>query len=197
MADNLGQELASLDFANLIGGPLNALIEAQTKAALTTSNFIKAVGFTPEIKDGDGKVTGGGEIRNVSFRYKKQDPKDGETKDYELTVPFLTMVPIPYIRVDTAEIEFNAKINSVLTEKTAQSIDVGVSLDASYNALFVKASLKASFSYKQSKETNSQTDRTYSMRILVKAANQELPAGTERLLGILESAIKEVPVTTE
>ena len=51
-----GQELASLDFANLIGGPINAVVEAQAKAAITTANFIQEVGFDEK-----------GEVKNVSF----------------------------------------------------------------------------------------------------------------------------------
>ena len=38
-----GRELASLDFANLIGSPLNAVVESQAKSAITTANFIKEV----------------------------------------------------------------------------------------------------------------------------------------------------------
>jgi len=36
-----------------------------------------------------------------------------------LKVPLLTMVPIPYIRVDDATIDFNVKINSVQETKTS------------------------------------------------------------------------------
>jgi len=32
-----GRELSSLDFGNLIGGPLNAVVEAQAKSAITTA----------------------------------------------------------------------------------------------------------------------------------------------------------------
>src|SRR2546423_8946281 len=42
-----GKELASLDFHNLIGGPLVAVVNAQAQAALSSVNFIKAVGFQP------------------------------------------------------------------------------------------------------------------------------------------------------
>ena len=42
MADSdYGKELASLDFKNLIGGPLSAVVEAQAMAAESTVNFIK------------------------------------------------------------------------------------------------------------------------------------------------------------
>ena len=52
---NPGTELASLDFGNLIGGPLNAVITAQAMAAQSSATFIKEVGF---YKDGQTKCRG-------------------------------------------------------------------------------------------------------------------------------------------
>ena len=40
-----GQELSSIDFESMIGGPLVAVINAQAQAAMSTVNFIKEVGF--------------------------------------------------------------------------------------------------------------------------------------------------------
>ena len=42
---NPGQELSSIDFASMLGGPLVAVIDAQAQAAMSTVNFIKEVGF--------------------------------------------------------------------------------------------------------------------------------------------------------
>jgi hypothetical protein len=42
-----GQELGSLDFQAMIGGPLCAVVEAQAQSAISTINFIKTVGFKP------------------------------------------------------------------------------------------------------------------------------------------------------
>jgi hypothetical protein len=44
------KELASIDYVNLFGGILNAIVEAQAKAAITTVNFIKEVAFDKENK---------------------------------------------------------------------------------------------------------------------------------------------------
>jgi hypothetical protein len=107
----LGDEIANLDFAAMIGGPLNAVIKAQAQSAITSVDFIKSVGF-----DKDGKV------EQVAFEYMKTVPeKDaqgkltGNYKDVKqkLSVPLLTMLPIPFIRVEETTIDFNAKINSV------------------------------------------------------------------------------------
>ena len=60
MAANPGTELSSLNFGNMIGGPLCAVIEAQTQAARATADFIKTVGF-----DKDNKPV------YVEFKYPK------------------------------------------------------------------------------------------------------------------------------
>ena len=97
-----GREIATLDFPNLIGGPLNAIVEAQAKSALATANFIQEVAF-----DKQGKAV------HVDFTYSRKN-RDGRAQDFTLSVPFLTMVPIPYIQIDNAEFEFNAKITSTV-----------------------------------------------------------------------------------
>ncbi|MDT9000779.1 DUF2589 domain-containing protein [Paucibacter sp. APW11] len=66
-----GQELSSIDFASMIGGPLNAVINAQAQAALSSVNFIKSVGFEPNITDANGVTTPGKPIY-VAFKYPKE-----------------------------------------------------------------------------------------------------------------------------
>src|SRR5713101_5488099 len=68
---NVGQELASIDFASMLGGPLVAVVNAQAQAAMSSVNFIKAVGFEPATVDGDGNPVPGKPIY-VSFKYPKE-----------------------------------------------------------------------------------------------------------------------------
>ena len=178
MAD-IGRELATLDFGNLIGGPLNAVVESQAKSAITTANFIREVGF-----DKDGKII------NVDFSYNRKDD-EGNDSNFTLTVPFLTMLPIPYITVDEASIDFNAKITS--TRESNMSTNFSQQVDASVGGSywFVKASVKSKTSYQRQTSSTSKEQRTYDMNVSVKAKNADMPAGTERLLTILENCIDE------
>lgn len=187
----LGDELSSIDFKSMIGGPLDAVVRAQAQSAQTSVDFIKAVGFDAD----DGTPT------MVTFSYMKpveQTDSDGNVTGvtptkYDLTVPILTMLPIPFIRVEETTIAFNAKINSVQESTTTSSHDLSTTLSVKGGWGPVSASLKASYSYKKSNSSSSKIERTYSLSINVKAVQDELPAGTERLLGILENSIQEVP----
>ncbi|MGD8473946.1 MAG: DUF2589 domain-containing protein [Anaerolineae bacterium] len=192
-----GQELASLDFENLIGGPLIAVVHAQAQAAMATVNFVKEVGFKPP--EGGATITPAdqatGEPATVTFTYKKMVPKaDGsgeEEKTAELTVPFLAMLPIPYLRVEEANVDFLAKINSVQFRQVDTNIAVTGELEAKAGWLWGSARLKVTTQYQRQTKEGSTVTRDYSMGVKVKAVQDEMPGGLARLLTILESLIKE------
>lgn len=190
----IGDELSNLNFDAMIGGPLSAVIKAQAQAAVTSVDFIKAVGFD---HDNNGNITG---PTMVSFKYQKPVEKkaaDGSVTvtptDYSLTVPFLTMLPIPFIRIEETTIDFNAKITAMQESTSTSSHGLDTELKAKAGWGWGSASLKVNYSYKQSSSSGSKVERTYSLSVHVRAVQDELPAGTERLLGILENNIKEVP----
>jgi hypothetical protein len=195
----IGQELSSIDFQAMIGGPLNAVVKAQAQSAQTSVDFIKSVGFNAaDATEDPGKPT------MVTFKYDK--PVESKDKDtgvitvtavpFTLTVPILTMLPIPFIRVEETTIDFNAKINSVTESTTASSTELNASLAVKGGWGPVSAELKCSFSNKKSTSATDKTERTYSLAIHVRAVQDELPAGMEKLLGVLENNIKEVEATS-
>lgn len=191
-----GQELASLDFESLIGGPLIAVVHAQAQAAMATVNFVKQVGFKPPPGGSpDPTAQSVGEPATVTFNYKKMVPKaDGsgeEEKTAQLTVPFLAMLPIPYLRVQEVNVDFLAKINSVQFRQVDTNIAVTGELEAKAGWLFGSARLKVSTTYQRQTKEGATVTRDYSMGVKVKAVQEEMPGGLERLLTILESLIKE------
>lgn len=210
-----GQELSSIDFESMIGGPLVAVINAQAQAAMSTVNFIKEVGFKkPNAQQLAGGDTETSDPIYVTFNYPKElspyvpavqanpaavppvvaaaaVPAVYETQ--ELKVPILTMLPIPFIRIDLATIDFNAKINSVEYRKTDTTLKIDASVEASAGWFFGSAKLKVSTAFQQNTSQGLTVDRTYSLAIHVKAVQDEMPPGMEKILGILESAITSAP----
>jgi hypothetical protein len=206
-----GQELASIDFESLLGGPLIAVVNAQAQSAMATVNFIKEVGFKkPSTDEFAGGDTSTEEPIYVSFKYPKEVsplvPADSTTspptpaqeavyEDHELKVPILTMLPIPFIRMDETTVDFNAKINSVEYRKTDTSLKIDSSLEAKAGWLFGSAKLKVGTSYQRNTQQGNKVNRTYSMAVHIKAVQDEMPEGMERLLGILEGAITSKPAS--
>lgn len=293
---NPGTELASLDFGNLIGGPLNAVITAQAMAAQSTAAFIKDVGFYPEGKtDVDGNDIGNTPVY-VDFKYPKEimpyqpgkiylkvvaidvinggtgynstdtitfsaavspetditdtgtinvddtgkitsiiltstlsrgsyltaptvtiiavsgttsgtgatitvktaidhidNPVSAVYQDMKFSVPILTMLPIPFIKVDIITIDFNAKITSMETQNQSEDLSVGLNLEVKQRWPSGSAKLNVAVAYKKSSSSGASIERTYSMSIHVQASQDEMPAGMEKLLGILEGAMISKP----
>ena len=173
-------ELNSLDFSKYIGGPMQAAVDAQNAAALAQVDFIKNVGL------GDNDI-----VRTVNFTYSSQS--GNETQTTTLSVPLLTMLSVPALRIDEMTIDFNCKLNSVETKDTSESI--GVSGSLSLNVWKVK--LNVSASYQQTTNKSENIERTYSMAIHVRIVNDEIPAGLDRVLNMLESAITAVTPTDD
>lgn len=297
---NPGAELAALDFGNLIGGPLTAVIQAQSMAAQSTADFIKTVGFYEAGQTDANGVDIGNTPIYVDFKYPKEivpyQPgktyvkviaievlnggtgyaatdtisltpavtENGETsastsltldvdtngvitgvtlpnpfnggsyltpptvtialangtgtgtgtgaqlavkaafdhmaapvnpvyQDMKISVPILTMLPIPFIKVDIITIDFNAKITSMESQSQSSDLAVGVSLEAKQRWPGGSAKLNASVAYKKTTSSGSNVERTYSMAIHVQASQDEMPAGMEKLLGILEGAMISTP----
>jgi len=183
----IGDELANLNFAAMIGGPLKAVVEAQAHAAMTSVEFIKKVGFTTG-NDGVERPT------MIEFAYTKLLPgADGEPESvqHKLSVPFLTMMPIPFLTIEEAEVNFNAKINSVEESRTFNSDKLDFELGGGGNIYGIAANLKVAYSAQKSSSQGQKTERTYSMNVRVRAAQAEMPEGANRLLSILENVIKE------
>jgi hypothetical protein len=220
---NPGQELASLDFESMLGGPLVAVVNAQAQAAVSTVNFIKEVGFKkPSAEEIAGDDTSTEEPIYVTFKYPKElvpyqpavpaiaaDPTatppvvaspavaavPAVYETQQLQVPILTMLPIPYIRIDMTTIDFNAKINSVEYRKTDTNLKIDAELEAKAGWLWGSAKLKVNTSFQRTTQQGNTVDRTYSMAVHIKAVQDEIPAGMERVLGILEGAITSTPAS--
>jgi len=189
---NLVQELNSLDFSVYIGGPLQAAVNAQHAASMSQVSFIQEVGF----KD-DG--AGGKELRYVDFTYDKRVPNPAfdanqpigptnqpfQESKVIITVPFLTMLTIPALRIEEVTIDFNAKLTS--TETSNVSSEFAGSAELSLKVW--KVNFKASASYKRTSSSGVSTERTYNLAVHVRAVNDELPAGLDRILTMLEDSI--------
>jgi len=172
---NFSSELNNIDFRKMIGGPLQACVDAQVASALATVNFIKEVGFE---KDEDGKPTG--KLNVVDFSYKKTGD-DGKETETVIKVPLIATLPIPCLRIEYVEINFNVKLNSVETSNTSLGIKVGVEASGGFGPV----SFKASVSVQRNSSTGIKVEKEYSLNVKVRAVQDEMPAGLEKILNLL------------
>ena len=198
MATRAVEELRQIPFGVLIGQPMKAAVEAQALAAKTTVEFIEKVGFIPDDEEQDllfideAKDADAGEVRNVTFSYTKKD-EDGADTDVSLSVPILTIVPIPYLRIDEMTIDFTAKLTDMIQHTTKTGFKLDSSLKTKYKSWWspVSVEFRSSMSYSRQSASASRYNREYTMEINVRAVQDDIPAGMGRVLDILESIIEE------
>lgn len=177
--------LQALPFGNIIGGPLKACIEAQAMAAKTSWNFIQDVGLNTDPETGEKKTV------NVSFQFIK----DGRLA--QLNIPLLTIVPIPYIAIQTIDIAFKANINasssSSTVENESSSVDAGLAGSTSLNMGIFKINADFHANYSSKKDSTATQDSKYSveytMDVAVKAGQDSMPAGLAKVLELLGNSL--------
>lgn len=184
--------LQAIPFSSLIGGPLNACIEAQAMAARRTWEFIQEAGLEVDPETGEKKAV------NVTFSFMQGG------RMMQLDVPLLTIVPIPYIAIHDVDINFKASISASTSTATEQSEGTSMGGDLSMNGgvklgLFhVDAKLNANYSSKKDSKATAESKYCveYTMDVAVKAGQDSMPAGLAKILEILGnslhvSAVKE------
>jgi len=278
---NPGQELSSINFSNMIGSPLRAVIEAQAEAALSTVNFIKAVGFK-QGSSTDPEAGNTGDPIYVTFKYPKElapyqpavaasasvsitdhgsgfpltgtptitfssntisgtatvkadgtidsvtitpaslasatsgtvtftipggttpatgtvavvaarDESAAVFQQMNLEVPILTILPIPFIRIEEFNLQFNAKIDSMESTQVDSSTSISGNLTVNQRWPGGSAALSVSASHQSKTSRGTEVKRSYALDISVKAIQDDLPRGMEKVLGILERAMREQP----
>jgi len=182
----IGQEM-SLPLDQLIGAPLQAVIKAQALAATTTASFINNVGLQAG--------TGGAMVaRTVAFSFQRQKVNStggSETETVNLNIPLLTILPVPFIRVEKATIVFDAKVSSttVDTSNSAFNINAGAS-----GGLF-GFHFSVHTSYSTTSTHRNEVDRTANLHVEVIAVQDKMPEGLAKVLNILQTAISENSTT--
>ena len=194
MSSEVSKELQSMPFSAMIGGPLTACIEAQEKAAMTSVRFIRRVGFKTKeeertINNKKEKVrVPTDEVINVTFKYKREE------EEVELSVPLLTIVPIPYIAINKVNINFKANLKTVTETKYDDTYAGNSGWDYGYKS--DRVNYNASVSTKR--DSKATRDSQYSVEatidVNVDAGQESMPAGLAKVLEMLNQAISVEPI---
>ncbi len=189
--------LSQVPFGSIIGGPLKAAVDAQATAASACYDFINKVGMVDVMgKDNAGKdVVVGRRVADVSFTFQRTNKDNPDKKDeLSITVPVLTILPLPFIRIESLTLNFKAAISAVDTseQKTDTSLAGEGKLDLGGGFGPFKASITGSISSK--KDSTATSSSKYSVEqtidISVHAVQDDMPGGMALLLKFLTDHIE-------
>jgi hypothetical protein len=195
--------LSQIPFGAIIGGPLKAAVDAQAAAAVACYDFVSKIGFSEVMgKDTNNKdIVVGQKCKDVVFTFERTDPNDNTKKvQMAITVPVLTIMPIPFIRIESLTVNFKASISAVDTtsQETKESTDKEGKLDAAVGFPLWKVGVSGGISSK--KDSTSTSSSKYSvehtMDVSVHAVQDDMPAGMAKLLDFMtRSIVATVPPT--
>ena len=160
--------LNSIPFGNIIGGPLAACVQAQAEAAQTTLNYIRGFTMTESHLDVEGA-----EPITVSFSFIM------EGVPTRMTVPLMTIVPIPYRRIEHVDLSFTADITACDNEK----------MEAKF----------ASEGYQGVEEDEKSVSMQSKMGVHVRASTGDIPSGMAKMLDFFANnlVVQETLTTKE
>lgn len=184
--------LQSIPFGAIIGGPLSACIDAQAKAAKTTWEFIQQVGLQ-ENEDGSKDAV------YVNFQYRRNG------RITTLSLPLLTIVPIPYLTIKNIDIQFKASISasasSVTSVQTVEESNFSSKLKAKAYWGFGSAEMEMSGGISSKKDSKATQESKYSveytMDVHVQAGQDDMPAGMAKVLELLNDSVDTVDTKGE
>lgn len=186
VSNTVTNTLQSLPFGTLIGAPLSACIDAQEQMANATVDYIQRVGMNTT-EDGQKEAI------YVSFSFISGGRR------VNFNVPMLTIVPIPYIAINTVDINFKAVVtgasNSNDTDTRSSEFNTNSKKDTKKGGgwLTKKTTTSLTTSYSSKKDSSSTRDSSFSVEatidVAIHASQESIPAGMLKILEMLGTAI--------
>ncbi len=185
----------AISFASLVGAQLTALIEAEAEAAETSAEFIENVGFEKDPNTGVMK------LRSVTFEMLRRDV-DGKTRKHLISVPVLTLVPIPLLTIEEADLEFDLTVETIKTEtsdeRPSRPSAGRPAAPSAREALLARNVLVAKrpkaqliTKFARTRKENSQTKTMADLNLKVRVAQSPFPLGIERLLNTADLSVED------
>ncbi len=185
-------EFQALPLEYIIAAPLLAAVKAQQATAVATRDYIMSFLDAPA----DGADAGAARRPvTVDFKLLLQD-KDakgnltGASRDVLMSVPLLSMVPVPHMRIDSLTTHFKYEISQTVgaNSESKKAFDGGVTLS---KLPFIDFSLKGSVSSTASSQSS--TNRSGMLEITLHASEAPIPEGLARLLSLLARMAEPLP----
>lgn len=186
--------LNAIPFGVLLGGPLTAAVDAQTRSSMATLNFIMTALYGRKYVDGGLDVDasklglGGGseEILYVKFTYETDAGLS------TIQVPLLTILPISYLQVDNLDIDFVAKIAAVTTDNSRKDDETKWNGNTSASTWWGRFNIDTGITtdVTSHSDSTSATNANYEMNVRLRASQGEMPGGMARVLDLLEDGVR-------
>jgi len=195
----------ALHLFQILGAPMLAVIQAEAQAAQTSAEFIRRVGFQPRL-GGSGDAApaddhrtlqdGGelGDLKMAEFRIDRPGA-DGTPQALNVSMPVLSLFPIPLLQVKDAQFDFDLKVTTrvPLAERDDMSKDPPADLSSDFLSPS-RVELKG-FLTSPSKRNPGTASNEANIKVRVRIEQSDLPAGLVHLMRIMGDSVTAAPTT--
>lgn len=171
----------AIELGSMVGAQVTALIEAEIEGAEKAAEYIENVGFEA---DGNGRL----QLKSVAFEMRRRDA-DGEVRSHVIRVPVLTLVPIPLLTIEEANLVFDLQVEDILsTEAKPEERDtttrgrLGRLIDKR-----TRSKLVTRLARTNRQDTTTRAD----LKMTVKITQSAFPTGIERLLQAADLSVED------
>lgn len=176
-----------MELKDLISGPLVATIDADSISARRYLNYLLELAFESYDRE-TGEV---GKLRTLDFTYGTHDV--GGARMQRVSIPLLTLVPLPLLQVKEADFDFDIQIvDAVSSDKDATfSLKNGTSGDEDGNPEGVKLRVSmAAANAEGSVKSTTQQSLTANMKVKVRMEQADMPGGLSNLLHLTTNNLR-------
>lgn len=183
-----------MELQQLIAGPLIATIEADALSAQKYLDYLMRIAF-----DFYNPETGAtGDLRMLVFTYCDQSV--GGSGRRSVSIPLLTLLPLPLLQIREADFDFDIKILDALTENVEEKFSVEEEKSVSDLPVVTNFKMRASLAPQQADRTQTgelQQSLSANMKVKVKMRQADMPAGLSNLLHLTASSMQVEDVVAE
>lgn len=179
-------DFKGIPMRDLIGAPLQAACESQQKLAETALDFMLRIGFDADDLE---------KARLIKFNLERpvETPEGITTSTIEVQAPFLGLVPIPTLLIESVDVDFQMEVTSTTTSKDTLTSEL--STKAGYKGLFSRVSVEVQGKVSTTRENTRSTNQTAKYQVHVSARQQRPTEGMSKLMDILASCTAPLKVT--
>ncbi len=169
----------ALELGQLVGAQVSALVEAELEASEETWRFIEQVGFR---KNQKGEL----QLQMVAFDMLRRDT-DGKERVHTIQIPVITLVPLPLLTIEEANVDFDLNVVDVTEAKAATETKAGTGIPKLVDRKRHKLVTNLARTTKQDTQTAAD------LKVSVRMAQSDLPVGIQQLLNAAELGITDNP----
>lgn len=176
-----------MELKDLISGPLVATIDADSISSRRYLNYLLDLTF----ESYDRKTGKAGKLRTLDFTYQTQDV--GGQRTQRISIPLLTLVPLPLLQVKEADFDFDIQIVDALSadRDAAFSLRNGSAPEGDEGSEGVKLRVSMAQASREGRASEKASrSLTANMKVKVKMQQADMPGGLSNLLHLTTSNVQ-------